>query len=265
MNAFKVVVATACLVLVCPWLPKGHLSPHSLASFLTSGAIGLAIADLFILRAFSQLGSTRTLILFGFQPLIIAMLNWLIYSQSLTSSQLCAVVFLIGALIIFSLENKQVTGSWHVKSILIALTGICFDAVGVLITRSAFQHSPDFHVLHGHLIRCFGAIIVFICLHFFITKIPLVSVFKELPAPSRLRVVFGSFMGTFLSLCFYLTAIKLGNISTLSSVAITGPLFAGVFECLQQRKWPSNYLLLATSFFVIGFSLLTGLFSVSSL
>ena len=264
MNTFKVLVASACLLLVCPWLPWGDLSVHSLVRFLISGAIGLAIADLFILRAFGQLGSSRTLILFGFQPLIIAFLNWFLHSQSLTKPQISAVFFLIGALVIFSFENKQRTGSWHLKSILLALIGICFDAIGVLFTRSAFQDSPDFHILHGHIVRCLGAIFIFLCIHFFFQKIPILSVFRSLPKASQKRVVLGSFLGTFLSLCFYLTAIKIGNVSTLSSVAITGPLFAGVFECVYQRKLPSGYLVTATILFMIGFSLLTGLFSFVS-
>ncbi|MFN8945446.1 MAG: EamA family transporter, partial [Pseudobdellovibrionaceae bacterium] len=59
-------------------------------------------------------------------------------------------------------------------------------------------------------------------------------------------------------LCFYLTAIKLGNIATLSSVAITGPLFAGLFECLHQKKWPSKEVLMATFLFICGFYILVG-------
>jgi drug/metabolite transporter (DMT)-like permease len=259
MNAFKVSIATGILVLLSPWLQDfSSMSSVTFISFLISGLIGLAIADLFILQAFSDLGPSRTLMLFGFQPLIIGVLNWLIFSQTLRTNQFYAVIFLIGSLIIFSFESKRSTGTWNMRGLSFALIGVCLDAAGVILTRNGFNDSPDLHMLNGHFIRCCGALIGFAFIRIFVAKINFVEKFRHLNLKDRALVVFGSFLGTFLSLCFYLTAIKIGNISTISSVAITGPLFAGIFECALQKKWPSKYLILATICFIFGFYILVG-------
>lgn len=257
MNAFKVVVATSVLVLLLPWLHDfSPMSQTTFTSFLISGLIGLAVADLFILQAFSNLGPSRTLMLFGFQPLIISFLNWLVFSQTLHANQLYAVVFLIGSLLIFSFESKRSTGTWNIYGLSFALIGVCLDAAGVILTRNGFNHSPELGMLNGHFIRCCGALIGFALIRILISKIHFVAKFKTLNLKDKWLVIFGSFLGTFLSLCFYLTAIKIGNISTISSVAITGPLFAGLLECLLQKKWPSKYLILATTCFIFGFYIL---------
>lgn len=257
MNAFKVVVATAVLLIIFPWINSfSALHFETLVSFLISGALGLVVADLFILHAFSDLGPSRTLMLFGFQPLIIGVLNMVVFSQVLRLTQLYAVIFLIGSLIIFSLESKRSTGNWNMLGLGYALIGVFLDATGVVLTRYGFNHSPDLLPLSGHLVRCCGALIGFALIQIFVSRIQLVEKFRQLDRSAKSLVIAGSFLGTFLSLCFYLTAIKIGNIATLSSVAITGPLFAGLFECMHQKKWPSKYLLMAMICFVCGFYIL---------
>jgi drug/metabolite transporter (DMT)-like permease len=259
MNTFKVMVATAFLLLICPWIGGfDKISMLTLISLVTSGFIGLVIGDLFLLQAFFKLGPSRTLMLFGFQPLIIGTLNWILFSQTLKATQLYAVFFLIGSLVIFSLESKKSTGTWNVRGLGFALIGVALDAVGVVLTRYGFNDSPDFHVLNGHFIRCSGALFGFFLIHIFFKKIHILKKFQTLNLKSKFQVTMGSFLGTFVSLCFYLTAIKLGNIATLSSVAITGPLFAGLFECLHQKKWPSKEVLMATFLFICGFYILVG-------
>src|SRR5690606_26087846 len=83
--------------------------------------------------------------------------------------------------------------------------------------------------------------------------------FKHLTAMSaraRWGIFIGSFFGTFLSLTLYFKAVQTGHLASVTSVAITAPFFATLFECLYHKKLPSKYLLLALAQFVVGFYIL---------
>ena len=68
-----------------------------------------------------------------------------------------------------------------------------------------------------------------------------------------MRIILGSLAGTYLSLLLYLTAVSRGKLGVISAVTVTGPMFAGLFECFRSKKWPTPYLLIALIFFGGGF------------
>ena len=68
--------------------------------------------------------------------------------------------------------------------------------------------------------------------------------------------VIAQFRPTYISLLFYLTTVKIGHLASIAGIAITGPIFATALECLAARKPPSRYLVVAFTFFAIGFYIL---------
>jgi uncharacterized membrane protein len=89
--------------------------------------------------------------------------------------------------------------------------------------------------------------------HFSVHKIPIIQTFKQLPKTKKFKLLLGSAGGTYLSLMLYLTAVSKGQLSVISSVTVTGPMFAQVFECIQQRKLPNKLVFLSFIFFAAGF------------
>ena len=56
---------------------------------------------------------------------------------------------------------------------------------------------------------------------------------------------------------FYLNSVRYaGALAAVSGIAITGTLFASVFECAVDRKLPSAYLLVSFVFFLGGMAFL---------
>jgi drug/metabolite transporter (DMT)-like permease len=257
VNCFKAVVAAVLFGLTIVFYGGFHpISLSCAAFFFFSGAIGLGLADIFLIKSFSLMGPGRTMLLFGFQPLVIGVVSYFAFGQAVDARKFLAILFFVVCLFIFSLESFRKNGHWNVKATMFALFGIIFDGVGVLVTRYVFNNSPGIGTTEGNFYRALGALLLFALLSRlkpfqFFTK------FKELSRRSLIWITLGSVAGTYLSLMFYLSAIRYsGALAAVSGIAITGTIFASAFECAVERKPPSAYLLVSFVFFLGGMSFL---------
>jgi drug/metabolite transporter (DMT)-like permease len=257
MNCFKSSIAFVLLLVTLPLFFGGwhHAEPIVVAELMLSGLLGLNIADLFLLKAFTKIGAARTLMLYGFQPVIIGIGANILFGQSLNPMKLIAVLFMIACLFTMSLENYRVHKKWALSGLLLALIAVTLDACGILITRTAFETTHVVTPVESHFYRCLGALVGFAIMSLF-RPLPLVSGFLRWPQRQRLLLLAAAFGGTYLSLLLYLHAVKYGQLASLAGITITGPMFATTLECFIKRKPPSRYLLTAFGFFAIGFYVL---------
>ena len=175
--------------------------------------------------------------------------------QIFTLNQTFAVVCMMVCVFIFMLERNRSTGSWDLKSFLWAFGGITLDAVGVMLTRSAYESEVGLETFQVNTIRCVGAIIGFIL----ISPKGYLQVFRDvvvLRKREQFLLIGSSICGCFLSLTLYLAALKYAHVGTLTSIAITGPVWVSMLECLYYKRWPNRFLLGAFFFFLTGFYLM---------
>lgn len=274
MNTAKAAVAFTLLCVTLPiiwWFTGTFTAPSAISTqlLLVSGAVGLGVGDLFLLDAFVRIGVSRTLMLYGFQPLILGLGAALFFNQTFDSHRLLAIAFLIACLMVFSLERYRETRSWEVRGLIMAIIGVSMDSGGVLLTRYAFEQSPLTQPLEGHLVRCIGALLSYAVIALLIhlrrriqrssERTPVVGLivnFRRFDLKSRALILLGCFGGTYLSLCLYLTAIQIGHLASIAAISITGPMFAALLESLIAKKRPSRYLFAAFIFFLSGFAIL---------
>lgn len=223
--------------------------------FLVSGFIGLGVGDMFLLFAFTRIGPSRTLMLWGFQPVFIGIGSYFFLHQPIGLAKAMAILFLIGCLLTFSYERYRKDGHWEVLGLIFAILGVLLDAVGIFLTREGFNTTPNIHVLEGHFYRCLGALICFGLISFR-QPLGLLKNFLALPSRDKGTVVSGSLMGTFLSLLFALSAIRVGHLPSLAALACTNPIFSAIFEHVHRRKKPELSFILAIILFLAGFTLL---------
>ncbi len=259
VNCFKGCVAA--LLFAATVLAGGGFAgapPGITALFFLSGMLGLGMADIFLIKSFSLMGPGRTMMLFGLQPFFIGALSYFVFGQTLDPRKAYAVGFFMVCLFIFSLESFRKEGHWNARASLFALGGIILDASGVVITRYCFDSSPALGTTEGNFYRAAGALMLFLA----------VSAVKPFGFAGRMRalgrrnlfwITAGSAAGTYLSLMFYLQAVRRADaLAAVSGIAITGTLFAALFEHLIERKRPSGYLLTAFAFFFAGMAFLFG-------
>lgn len=256
MNLFKAAIAFVLfgitVTLVSGWNP---VTPLYIGLLIFSGMIGLGVGDVFLLRSFSEMGPGRTLMLFGFQPLILGTIGYVIFDQHVDFKKFWAITLFILCILTFSIEAFRRDGHWGVKGIFMALAGMLLDASGIIFTRLAFDNNPQMTPLEGNFYRCFGAIMVFVIWNQF-RPLNFFSTFKKLEKKEKWLAIVGSILGTYLSLGLYLMALQKAHLASLSGIAITGTIFSSAFECLVARKWPSKYLILAFIFFLLGMRIL---------
>ncbi len=258
MNAFKAVVA---LVLFLITLLTFNLwitpTTQSLGFLLISGLIGLMIGDMFMLQAMKELGASRMLMIFGLQPFFLGLAGKYFFGQNFSFYNFLGVLMMLGCLYTISFENYKKSGSWQLIGLTHGLLAIILDGIGIILTRQSFESTQGITPIQVNFIRCIGACLGFLIYHLFINKLTLIKTFKQLPKPKKIKLLIGSIGGTYLSLMLYLTAISKGQLSVVSSVTITGPMFAQIFECVQYRKLPSKLIFISFMFFVAGFWIFT--------
>lgn len=256
MNTHKAMVASIAFLVTA--LALGHFSIPSLSALsylLLSGALGLGLGDIFLLQSFKQIGIGRTMMLFSFQPLVVGLLSYFFLAQTMDWNKTWSILFFILCVFIISIESFKAQGKWHVSGILMALAGLTLDALGILITRSVFDHNLEIHPLTSNFYRTIGALLFFFILNFF-KPIGPIKHFLSLNKKEKILAMLAPLLGTYLSLGLFLMAVQTGSLATISGIAITGTIFSTLFECVIQKKYPSKYFYLSFIFFLIGMKFL---------
>jgi drug/metabolite transporter (DMT)-like permease len=256
VNQLKVSVAL--IGFIAAFFAFEHFTPMPLTGNLAiigSGILGLFLGDYFLFRAFASLGPSRTLVLYSFQPFLLGIYGSIFLNQHLSGVQFIAILCMVACVFTFVWERSRVTGSLELKNFGFAFLGIFFDAVGVMLSRAAYESSPALGPFQANAMRAAGAFFGFLV----ISPLFLGSLTRELGIMSkrdRTKVLTACFFGTFLSLAFYLSALKTAHLATLTAISITSPIWASLFEHLQLKRWPSRYLWCAFGLFILGFYLM---------
>ncbi len=222
------------------WEVPEQLFQSSNLLFFLSGVVGLGIGDVFLIKAFSTLGSARTLIIFSFEPLILGVCAYFFFDQTVTLKQSLAIFILIACVWLIATERAKSLGHWDFKGVLSALAGVFLDNFGVIMTRKAFDLT-NANVFSANFIRTLGAIFVLL-LFFYFKKQKVYGLLWALPKRDRNIVLFSSFAGTFVSLTLWLSAVKVGHLATLSALAGLAPLVGSLWEWYLLGRKPTRTL-----------------------
>ncbi|MGZ3712117.1 MAG: DMT family transporter [Bdellovibrionota bacterium] len=231
------------------------LSGASALLFFLSGAVGLAVGDYFLFRGYQRLGSARTIMVFSLSPLFLTLEGFFFFGQGLGHYQFIAIVLMMACVWTISFEKFRERGKWEWHGILYALLGVVLDNVGVVLSRRAFDLSPGTSAFTANAIRCLAGVLLLRIWQKWRGEKGF-SRFLHLEWRDRSLVVFAAFMGTFLSLACWLTALKVGHIGSLAGVGSFNPVSASLWEWLLLRKRPTVYLIIALALFLCGFFLL---------
>ncbi len=225
---------------------KGHVY------LLASGFLGLCLGDFFLFRAFTTLGPARTLVLYSFQPFLLGIYGYFFLGQILTTAQAFAILCMILCVFTFVLERGRKSGKFDIHYFGYAFLGICFDAIGVMLSRQSYEMDIHLGSFQANATRAAGAL-----LGFFIIKpksfVTLTHHLVHMNPRERNLAIGASFIGTFVSLSLYLKALKTAHVATLVAISITLPIWASLIEHIRKKEWPNRYLWTAFLLFLIGF------------
>lgn len=252
MNFFKAIIAVLAFGLFFLYsFDFDFFNTKQFIGLFLSGFIGLGIGDIFLLYAFSHFGAGRTLMVFGFQPVLLGVLSYFLFGQEVTSSQIFSIGLFILCLLTISHEQYRANRKWELIGLLAAVLGVFLDGMGVVLTRWSFDLDPRLTSMEGNFYRCLGAVFSFVFIRYKYS-IDYFKFNRQLNRNEWLILIIGSLLGTFVSLGFYLKAVQTGHLASISGIAITGSLFSSMIECIRSKKWPSFHLVFAFGLFLIG-------------
>lgn len=258
VNQLKVSIALIGFVLAFVLTESfANLTVLQHAALLGSGLSGLFLGDYFLFRSFATLGPSRTLVLYSFQPFLLGLYGFLFLSQTISHRQVGAIVCMILCVFTFIWERNRSTGKADLRSFAFAFTGVIFDAIGVMLSRQAYEGDPHLGPFQANATRAIGALIGFFILSPLFLKEISGDLIKMRPR-DRNQVLIACVFGTFLSLTLYLSALKSAHMATLTAVSITSPVWVSLIEHVQIRTWPSRFLWGAFAMFLAGFWLMQG-------
>lgn len=258
MNVFKLFVGVICFLVASLIVKQGHLFIPTWKVFLLlfgSGLVGLFLGDLFLLMGFHKIGPARAMMLYAFQPVFVGIWSYFLFSQALSGKQMLAVLFLILCMFTMSYEQFRIGGSWEIRGLLYAVIGIILDGTGIVATRLAFEESSAMGSFEANFYRGVGAFVGFLIIKLR-WKRGLFKEFRRLDKKEKWMVIGGSVLGTFISLAFWLQAISVGTLATVTALGGSTPLFASIFEHFFEKKRPTAYFYWAFLFFIAGFLLI---------
>jgi len=256
VNQLKVSIALLGFLIAFFWVETFVALPLSAhGALLASGLFGLFLGDYFLFKSFATLGASRTLVLYSFQPFLLGIYAYLFLNQKLSPKQLIAVFCMVGCVLTFVRERARLTGKTDLRSFGFAFLGVFFDAIGVMLSREAYETDGGLGPFQANATRAIGALLGFFILSpYFLKK--LTHDLRNMRPRDRNQMLIACFFGTFLSLTLYLAALKSAHMATLTAISITSPVWVSLIEHLKMRSWPSRYLWGAFTLFLLGFYLM---------
>ena len=223
--------------------------------FMLSGLIGLAIGDILLVIGFQTIGPARTLLLFGVQPVMFIFVDLYWVPEKMSYWVPIGVLMMMASLGFIFFERKKNSYEWSIYDFACGLSGVLLDFSGVLITKWGMNNGSH-DVVEVYFWRMLGASIGLLLIHMVWRKPLLTFRFSE-TGKQKAWFMMACVMGTVASLWCYLKAIEIGPLSAVAAVAVTGPLFAGLFEWLFYKKPLTTNLALSICFFSVGFYILS--------
>lgn len=253
VNYLKAIVSTFCFLVLALLLDFNFLSHISWSAvyFFLSGALGLALADIFLLTSLRHNGVGETLVFYSFQPFLVYLCSYLLWGEKLQSSQWVGVIVFCLCLLIFCFDKFQ-KSKVHLNYALMALVAIILDTTGVLISKIAYLGDAKITSVEACLYRGMGAIMALSVIGYF-KPFQFVRQYKALENKSKALIITACFTGTFLSLLFYLKAVQIGSITLLTAVSVATPLWATFFEFFYYKKLPSKVFVICFVLYLSAF------------
>lgn len=223
--------------------------------YLLSGFIGLAVGDYLLVIGFQKIGPARTLLLFGLQPVFFLAIDKFFFKIQISEWAPLGIALMLTSLLLVFFERKKSSFHWSYIGFVCAFSGVLLDFTGVLLTKWAMNQA-EHAIVEVYFWRMLGALAGLMLFHL-VFRMPVFKFTRNETPKQKWVFITACLLGTFISLLAYLKAIEIGPLSSVTAVAVSGPLFAGIFEWFFFKKPLTFNLLLALVFFGFGFYVLS--------
>ncbi|MBN1781830.1 DMT family transporter [bacterium] len=221
VNWIRLVLAFFLLSLYS-WIFRGTPWPADATAHLwtwlsISGLIGFVLGDLFLFRAFVEIGSRISMLIMASVPVMTALLGWIFMQEHLSRLDILAMMITLSGIALVVLEQnretRQVAFTHPLRGVLLAFGGAAGQAVGLILSKYGMG---DYNPFQATQIRVMTGILGFSLLFFPMKRWGRVrDALRNKTA--MFSVSLGAFFGPFLGVSLSLLAIQ----KTMTGIAST--------------------------------------------
>ncbi len=205
-------------------IPRG-LEPSSYIYLGTSGLMGFCLADLFIFRAFVDLGPRETLVVLTLSPIFAALISWAALGELLGPIQIlgiCATVGGVSWVVRSESRGAEKRGRDSRLGVVFALAGALSQAVGMVLAKQGLAEGT--HPVSANLLRMiagFAGLLIFAAL-----RRNLVKDFRKMKdGRAFLLISAGALVGPVLGIILTMYALTLAPVGIVTTIMQTSPIF----------------------------------------
>ncbi len=220
INLFKNVSASLLLALTLPVFGLGlelDRSASDWALLITSGVLGIAVADTLVFMALRRLGAGLLAVVDCIYAPVIVTLGVFVLGERLSPAFFAGALLVVGGVFLASLSSargvRRVALSRDVKrGILYGVTGIAAMAVGVVLAKPVLERG---HLVEVSLVRLLAGVMgQLLWMTLVPSQRPALKVL--VPAPVWRTLLPASFLGSYVAMLLWLGGFKWTSASTAS-------------------------------------------------
>lgn len=258
LNLFKNLLA-AILFVPTAWLfGETLLRPVPAEEYLlllTSGALGIGVADTLFFKSLNVLGAGRSAIVDClYSPSIIGLaILWL--GESLTVWQITGVVLIVSAVLSILVERHE--GATDRRQVFLGVLwgalAMITMAVGIVMIKPLLNEAP---LIWATEVRLVGGLLILGLI--LVVHPSRRAVVASIRAPQRWGYTLsGSFTGAYLTMVLWLAGMKFTQASTAAALNQTSNIFVFIFAALILKEKITPVRLVAIVLGVVGAALVT--------
>lgn len=203
------------------WIFRGSPVPmdasnHAWIWLSVSGLIGFVLGDLFLFRAFIEIGSRISMLIMASVPMLTALMGWIWMGERLSGMDILAMTLTVAGIMLVVMDRnaeKKIELQQPIRGVLLAFGGALGQAVGLIFSKYGMR---DYDAFAATQIRVIAGVIGFSLLFFPLGRWGAV---RRAFGHSRgmISITIGAIFGPFLGVGFSLLAIQ----NTLTGIAST--------------------------------------------
>ena len=261
LNRMRLLLAIVYLVFL-HWISGMPLPLHAGSEHYgwlgLSGAIGLALGDALLFQAFILIGARLGMLLLSLNPILAALLGWLLFKENLSSLQILGIFLSILGVVVVISERGPSRGvpstskKDYKKGVLLGLGAAACQAGGLIAARPGL--ADGFPALSATLIRMVAAAAIIWGLA--VVQKQVRATFNRVDGRSWLILSGGAFVGPVLGVTLSLYAVQNSFVGVASTLMAMTPVFMlpiGYFIFHERFGWKA---IVGTGIAMVGITLL---------
>ena len=264
LNFFKNIIGIICLTLTILLTGRWdalELEPEAIALMVVSGALGIGVADTMFFECLERLGASKTAVVECLYSPVVIMFSGLFLEEVFGLSLLVGCGLIVGSIVLVERgrddEEDQIARADLIQGLALGVGSIVFMGIAVVLVKPVIERAD---LLWSTELRLIGGIIGGLIYSGWRSEVREAWRQSLRPSVGWKFAVPGAFVGTYLSLIFWLGGFKYGAASSAAALNQTSTVFTVILAALILKEKVSSYQWVAVALGFLG-SLIVVLYS----